>query len=71
MDLATSDSDPISINADLQSQKEHLVVMKVALDGNLAALGIEGIKELKRLKSSHYLQDRMNARALKYRIQMV
>ena len=69
MDLATSDSDPISINADLQSQKEHLVVMKVALDGNLAALGIEETKELKRLKSSHYLQDRMNARALKYCIQ--
>ena len=59
MDLATSDSIPISINANFQSQKEHLVVMKVALDRNLAALGMTETKELKRFKSSHYLQDRM------------
>ncbi|KAF8436868.1 hypothetical protein L210DRAFT_961007 [Boletus edulis BED1] len=66
--LATSDSDLITINVELQSQKEHLAAMKVALDSHLAALGVEEIKELKRLKSSHYLQDRMNARALKYHI---
>ncbi|KAF8130556.1 hypothetical protein EV363DRAFT_1399064 [Boletus edulis] len=66
--LATSDSDLITINVELQSQKEHLAAMKVALDSHLAALGVEEIKELKRLKSSRYLQDRMNARALKYHI---
>lgn len=60
--LSVSDSDPLSINTELQSTKDHLAIMKAALDANLATLGVEEIKELKKLKTSCYLQDRMNAR---------
>jgi hypothetical protein len=42
--------------------------MKAALNVNSAALEVEETKELKKLKTSCYLQDIMNARALKYPI---
>jgi uncharacterized protein YceH (UPF0502 family) len=66
--LTVSDSDLLSINDELQSTKQHLATMKAVLNANLAVLGVEETKELKKLKTSHYLQDRMNARALKYHI---
>ena len=64
--LLVLDSDPLNINAELQTTKQHLATMKAALNTNLAALGVEETKELKKLKTSRYLQDRMNARALKH-----
>lgn len=66
--LVLPDNDITAINAELQSTMQHLNSVKAALQRSLTALGVEESRELKKFKKSVYLQDKMNARALKHRI---
>jgi hypothetical protein len=66
--LISSTADAVRINMDLQTSRQLLTSMKKTLTAKLSALGVEEKRELKNLKASPYLRDRMNACALKHRI---
>ncbi|KIK81916.1 hypothetical protein PAXRUDRAFT_92959, partial [Paxillus rubicundulus Ve08.2h10] len=56
------------VEMDLQTSRQLLSSMKKTLTAKLSALGVEEERELKNLKASPYLCDRINARALKQHI---
>jgi hypothetical protein len=58
-------ADVMLVDMDLQTSRQLLDSMKRTLTAKLNGLGIEEKRELKNLKASPYLRDRMNAQVLK------